>query len=74
MAPVKLRIKMGRGRKPKVPANAEAAAPALAAVSHPLPHSVLVVTSCCICSRAPILHESADPEGNDAHAIMLLAL
>lgn len=31
--PVKLRIKMGRGRKPKDASDAEAATPALAAVS-----------------------------------------
>ena len=37
MPPVKLRIKMGRGRKPKNAPDAEASAPSLAAVSRPVP-------------------------------------
>ena len=56
MPPVKLRIKMGRGRKPKDASDTQAAAPALAAVSRLMTHSMLLLSDesflveACCCS------------------------
>ena len=58
MSPVKLRIKMGRGRKPKAASDAEAAAPALAAVSPlmsmlPLSDDTPLAEACCCSQMQP---------------------